>query len=300
MKENPNKRENFITIRNNDNIFIIFQNLSIKKEDIKDELLKIKEEKENENKSLSLIIDINNLAKDIKFDELTIIKEIITKITFGELEYSDKNDYNLNIYIKNCLFETEGNIFYEDSKLYLNQLYISDELYSLSPRLDKFFASLRPKKLTIKKIKINSKQQLENFYDFIIKNDQCEDLTLEDFFIELIIKENKDDKEYNKLNQYFFYKEGKIYINSIDDETKIKKLKLIDCPLFAIKKDTFKDINNHKDIIIDIDENSLLNPNIITKFKINNGCSDICFDLDSYKINKNVKENSKDSNDYIQ
>ena len=69
MKENPNKRENFITIRNNDNIFIIFQNLSIKKEDIKDELLKIKEEKENENKSLSLIIDINNLNKDIKFDE---------------------------------------------------------------------------------------------------------------------------------------------------------------------------------------------------------------------------------------
>ena len=299
MKENPNKRENFITIRNNDNIFIIFQNLSIKKEDIKDELLKIKEEKENENKSLSLIIDINNLAKDIKFDELTIIKEIITKITFGELEYSDKNDYNLNIYIKNCLFETEGNIFYEDSKLYLNQLYISDELYSLSPRLDKFFANLRPKKLTIKKIKINSKQQLENFYDFIIKNDQCEDLTLEDFFIELIIKKD-DDKEYNKLNQYFFYKEGKIYINSIDDETKIKKLKLIDCPLFAIKKDTFKDINNYKDIIIDIDENSLLNPNIITKFKINDGYSDICFDLDSYKINKNIQEDSKDSNDYIQ
>ena len=59
-----------------------------------------------------------------------------------------------------------------------------------------------------------------------------------------------------------------------------KKLKLIDCPLFAITDNTFKDIKEHNDIEIDVDENSLLNPSMITKFRINKGLSDFCFDLD--------------------
>ena len=80
----------------------------------------------------------------------------------------------------------------------------------------------------------------------------------------------------------------------------MKKLKLIDCPLFAITDDTFKDINNYKDIEIDIDENSLLNPSIITKFRINNGLSDICFDLDSYKLNKEEEDDDYNKNiEYI-
>ena len=43
---------------------------------------------------------------------------------------------------------------------------------------------------------------------------------------------------------------------------------------------TFKDIKEHNDIEIDVDENSLLNPSMITKFRINKGLSDFCFDLD--------------------
>ena len=70
----------------------------------------------------------------------------------------------------------------------------------------------------------------------------------------------------------------------------MKKLKLIDCPLFAITEGTFNCIKGHNDIEIDIDENSLLNPSIITRFKINKGLSYFCFDLDSYKLNKEGKE----------
>ena len=56
----------------------------------------------------------------------------------------------------------------------------------------------------------------------------------------------------------------------------MKKLKLIDCPLFAITEGTFNGIKVHNDIEIDIDENSLLNPSIITRFKINKGLSYFC------------------------
>ena len=76
----------------------------------------------------------------------------------------------------------------------------------------------------------------------------------------------------------------------------MKKLKLIECPLFAITEGTFNGIKGHNDIEIDIDENSLLNPSIITRFKINKGLSYFCFDLDSYKLNKEGKEDDYSKN----
>ena len=165
----------------------------------------------------------------------------------------------------------------------LEGLYITDELYSMSPNLSILFKNVKTKKLCVKKIKINSKRQLSNFFDFI-KNTECEELILDDIFIELLIKEKEDDD--NELKQYFSYKDGKIIIKK-DEKifySSIKKLKLIDCPLFALPEGdkSFKNINNYKDISIDIDENSLLNPEMITKFKINEGLIDICYDLDSY------------------
>ena len=134
---------------------------------------------------------------------------------------------------------------------------------------------------------------MSNFLSFII-NSKCEDLFLEDIFIELIIKKDENDESYKILSQYFSFENGAISIIIEEmSKTQILKLKMIDCPLFAIKKDTFKNINNYKDISIDIDENSLLNPSIITKFKINKGFSDICFDLDSLKL-KVDEEKEKD------
>ena len=44
----------------------------------------------------------------------------------------------------------------------------------------------------------------------------------------------------------------------------------------------------NKNIYLDIDENSLLNPGMITKFKFENDLLDVCFDLDSYKINSDI------------
>ena len=71
------------------------------------------------------------------------------------------------------------------------------------------------------------------------------------------------------------------------------------CPLFGISKDIFKNMSD--DITIDIDENSIFNPDIITKFKINEGSFEICYDLDSFKLNEEEEnENNKDKkNDYL-
>ena len=280
---------------NNDTFFIVIRDLKLtnKISDIY---------KKSNKKYLTIVFDFENLSKEINEENDYYLKfeQFIKKI-----------NNNLNLVFKNTLIRNK-NMYFQDEKLNLNQLCISDELYNISANLDTLFENFLPKKLALKKIKINSKYQLEKFLTFIQKT-CCEELELEDIYIELLIKEDEDDQKYNELEHYISFEKNDenngnkeiLFINIKDGKkkyikTNIKKLKLIDCPLFAIKKDTFKDINNYKDIIIDIDENSLLNPNIITKFKINDGCSDICFDLDSYKINKNIQEDSKDSNDYIQ
>ena len=305
MKENQNKKPNLITIKNKENIFLIIQHFAFNYNESKNSFLDLKK------KTFSLILDLNDLNKTIQYDQCTNLQNIIRDV-LGEEDDKDNNninDYKFNIYIKNSLFDFNGNFYFKI--ININKLYVSDELYSISPNLNNMFASIKPKILILKKIKINSKEQLNNFFLFIYNNDKCEELILEDFFIELIIKKEKDES-YNVLNQYFFYKDGKIYINNLNIpkkdtnwrdtietktvDTKIKNLKLIDCPLFAIKKESFINVNNYKDIIIEIDENSLLNPNIITKFKIEKGYSDICYDLDSYKLNKDV---SKDYIEYL-
>ena len=107
---------------------------------------------------------------------------------------------------------------------------------------------------------------------------------MDDFFIELIIKKNENDDEYNDLDIYFSFIDKFIVINNV--LTDIKSLTLRDCPLFAIIGDIFSKDNMNSNVkrCIDIDQNSLLNPGIITKFKIVDGKCDICFDLDSYKL----------------
>ena len=115
---------------------------------------------------------------------------------------------------------------------------------------------------------------MNDFFKFIIKK-ECEELELDDIFIELSIKEKEDDDE---LKQYFSYENGKIILinDGKKEDLKLKNLKLIDCPLFALPESNvnplgkfFENNKLNKDVSIDIDENSLLNPGIITKLKIN-------------------------------
>ena len=285
MERNELESKGLKIINNEKTIFIIISRLNFDSVKLETELQILKEEKKNKNKLVSIIVDINDLSKSLMNDQFLKIKYIIKNIT-NEIPKTEKNfeDKNLNIIFKNSFIKTDANVYYKDEALFLNLLFISDEMNSTGSKLDKLFPSFKPKILVLKKIKFNSKLQLTNFYNFIIDS-ECEELVLEDFFIELIIKNGKEDEEYNILSQYFYYKEGTIFIKQEDiSETKIKKLRMIDCPLFALKEDTFKNINNFKDISIEVDENSLLNPSIITKFKINKGYSNICFDLDSLKL----------------
>ena len=292
-----------ILIKKKDNIYIVVQDFSFEKknEKIINLIKQIKNEKENENKNLNYIFEVNDLSKPLETREFEKIQSLIieTLKKEGEKEVSEEiTDEKINIFIKNCYITSIEDSFYpSEKKLYLNQLYISDELYNMTPKLSYLFLGLLPKILIIKKIKINSNDQLDDFFNFIkSKEECCQELILEDIFIELILKKDNDE-EYNELSQYITFENGDFYLVGKNDskKLKIKRIKMRDCPLFAISDDTFKNINDNKDISIDIDENSLLNPEIITKFKVNEGYTDICFDLDSYKLNEN--ENKKE--DYI-
>ena len=283
------KKESPFYILSNDNTtYIVFRDIKFNQNDIN---ISPKDKKDY----LTLVFDFDNLVKELDNDKENSysLKDIIKK---NSANYD--NDH-LNIVIKNSLIGKETNLYDDSEDLNLNKLFISDELYSMSPNIHILFQKFKPRELILKKFKINSKFQLNNFLNFIV-NTGCEELILEDIFIELLIKKDENDEEYNDLEQYITFENGKFYFYKNDEkkETKIKKLKMIDCPLFAISEDTFKNISNYKDISLDIDQNSLLNSNIITKFKINNGFSDICFDVDSYNISEE-EENEEKVNDYI-
>ena len=274
-----NKEIPFYILSNNTTTFLVFRDLKFNQSDININ-------PENKKEFLTLVFDLENLTKELD-------KNIENSYTFEEIiNNNTKNIDNehLNIVIKNSLVG-KSNSLYAEKDLILNELHISDELYSMSPNINTLFEKFKPKKLVLKKFKINSKNQLNTFLEFIF-NTGCEELELEDIFVELIIKKDKNDETFNELDQFISFENGKFYINNKDEqkETKLKKVKMIDCPLFALSDETFKDINNYKDISLEIDENSLLNPNIITKFKISEGYSDICFDLDSYKLSDEKNE----------
>ena len=286
----------YFIINSGNNLFLIIRKLFENSDEV---ISKAINEINTDNKILNIIFDVDDLSKKITVDKENYIHGIIQSI---DVDNRDK----LNIFFKNCLIEQPNNdedyskmLFFEDEELLINKLYISDELYIMSPYLNLLFKSYFAKELILKKIKINSKLQLSNFFNFIVKNNECEKLILEDISIELIIKRGEDDNIYNELNQYFYYSKGRILIKNMENNNiKIKKLKLIDCPLFALTDDIFFEINKFKEISINIDSNSLLNPEMITKFKINEGLIDICYDLDSYKVN-NEEEEEKDYLEHI-
>lgn len=250
----------------------------------------IKSKNNSKFEEIILILDFNNLTEKLDIYKL---ESLITKF----LDYFEKNNINtkLSLIIENCLIEDKEYepLLKDRNPLRLNKLVISDELYSFSPYIKDIFRNVRAKELVLKKFKFNSKSQLSDFSDFII-NSLCNKLTLDDFFIELIIKKDEYDVEYNDLDIYFSLQNNFISFNHTVSD--INSLTLRDCPLFAIIGDMFS--KNPLKKHIDIDQNSLLNPGIITKFKTKDGKNDICFDLDSFKIRLEEEGKLKDY-DYL-
>ena len=286
--ENP-----FYILSNNTTTFMIFRDLKFNQSDI---IITPKSKKE----FLTLVFDLEDLTKELDNAENSYKFEDIINNNVKNID-----NKHINIVIKNSLVG-KSNSLYSTDDLKLNELFVSDELYRMSPYIDTLFKRFKPKKLVLKKFKINSKSQLNFFLEFILDNgcEECEELELDDIFIELLVKENENDEAFNELEAYISFENGKFYIQNKDDKKeikKLKKLKMTDCPLFALSADTFKNINNYKDISIDIDENSLLNPDMITKFKIYDGYSDIYFDLDIYKLSdeENEKKDQLDLLDYL-
>ena len=245
----------------------------------------------NEFNEITLIFDYESLSLELDTQEL---QKIISMI------YSNISKNKLNLVIQNTCINPEKKLTQlnntKNKEIKLNKLEISDELYSFSGKLHYLFEKVQVNELTLKQFKFNSKSQLENFTKFIIRSN-CKKLTLEDIFIELLIKEDKDDDEYNNLDIYFNYMDNSIILNN--SYTNIESLTLKDCSLFAITDNIFKKRDPNEDIKIstDIDENSLLNPSIITKFKIeynknkNNYEYEICFDLDTFKLKLEAENN---------
>ena len=228
------------------------------------------------------IFDFNNLAEKL---DIKKVENIILK--FYQIIKDSPDKTNLSLIIQNCLIEDKEYQPIFNEIIHFNKFEISDELYSFSPNINTLFSNVRAYELTLKKFKFNSKSQLLDFSNFIISS-SCKKLTLDDFFIELIIKKDEKDEEYNDLDIYFSFIDNFITINN--QITDINSLTLRDCPLFAMIGDTFTFDNINAKKYIDIDQNSLLNPSIITKFKIDDGKCDICFDLDAFKLRLEEKE----------
>ena len=224
----------------------------------------------------TLVFDFWNINESLEAKDGDKIKTIIAQYKPNSLV------------IKHCPIKKEFNFYQDENVLKLDGFYITDELYTMSPCLYNLFNNIRTAKLQLKKIKINSKAQLENFFYFIL-NTVCNQLILDDIFIEFLIKEKEDDEEYDNLDKYFTLDGGYIIIKN-EVYKDLKNLKLIDTPLFCLPDDNIKSLREaqNKNIYLDIDENSLLNPGMITKFKFENDLLDVCFDLDSYKINSDI------------
>ena len=247
---------------------------------------------------IQLIFDFESLNDELDLEEASKIINTFSK----EIDIiKEKNGYSIifNLVIKNCLIGFEKEIKPIQNKLILNKLEINDELYSFTTNLDKIFPDLEVNELVLKKFKFNSKLQLSNFCQFIIGVD-CKKLTLDDIFIELIIKNSEKDEEYKDLDIYFSYIDGIITLDN--STTSINSLTLRDCPLFAFVDNMFTYFKSNKYINyinIDIDENSLINPSYITKFKIEKNIVDICFDLDSFKLNLEDESDKHIEYDFI-
>ena len=112
-----------------------------------------------------------------------IIYSIINMKTDNKNIKENNNNITFNLIIKNYVNNSNKNIYFKDKDLELNQLIIIDELYSMSPYIENLFIKFKPIILALKKFKINSKKQLNNFLNFIINSSECRDYSQKTYLL---------------------------------------------------------------------------------------------------------------------
>ena len=223
---------------------------------------------------------ISSMKNDLKLN--FIFKSIHEKIKNNDVnklksrfKFINQIDQNKINFILNfhCVIEFE-----DDKKIDLKnvtELKINDELYSFSyNNFNEIFINSQLKKIELIDMKLNTNQQIYEILNFIYKNN-CEELILKDFFIELLEIDNDIILNYLEIEEETNF----IYFHHNNDPPKkmstIKSFKCSNCPLcLLIKKRERENIN------IEIDQNSFIyNNNQIEKYKLKN--KELSFDFDS-------------------
>ena len=200
----------------------------------------------------------------------TDVNEIKNNFKFINKIEENKINFILNFH---CVIEFE-----EDKKINLenvNELKINDELYSFCyNNFNEIFINSQLKKIELIDMKLNTNQQIYEILNFIYKNN-CEELILKDFFIELLEIDNDIILNYFEIEEetnFIYFHHNKEPPKKM---TTIKSFKISNCPLcLLIKKREEEKIN------IEIDQNSFIYNNMqIEKYKVKN--QEISFDFDA-------------------
>jgi hypothetical protein len=224
---------------------------------------------------------------DISCVKNTIKLNFIFKSIHEKIKNTDVNKIKNNFKFINRIEENNINfilnfhcvIEFEDNKKInlenVNELKINDELYSFcSNNFNEIFINSNLKKIELIDMKLNTNQQIYDILNFIYKNN-CEELILKDFFIELLEIDNDTILNYFEIEEETNF----IYFHHNKEPPKkmstIKKFKINNCPLcLLIKKREQEEIN------IEIDQNSFIYNNMqIEKYKLKN--QELSFDFDA-------------------
>lgn len=184
--------------------------------------------------------------------QLQKIEEIFTK-----LGIYNNNNSQIIIYLNfNCTINSHGanDLNLQNNKVQV--LSINDDVkyfFSFSEFLNTFFirnTQLKISVLNFKDFKFNRNEKIKIFFNFIHSSNAIE-LSLTNIAVEILLKtDNHELKHFIDIG-----KDGKVYFN-IEDylETKIERLKVINCPLMNLQ--TFEGIINNNLKYLYIDRNS--------------------------------------------
>ena len=232
-----------------------------------------------------------NLFLSFTFSEITEQKQLysIEQFELNKIEQIlDKlGIYNNNspivLYINcNCTINPHGNNQLNLMNSKIQVLSIQDDVkyfFSFSEYLNPSASQnikVNVSVLDFKEFKFNKNEKIKNFFYFIYVSNATE-LSLTNISIEIILKID----EYELKNYIEILKDGKVYFNSENNyiETKIKRLKVVNCPLINITN--FEGLFNPNLEYLYIDRNSFLDYSLkIEKIVKENDQLSLTFDDD--------------------